>query len=67
MRRSGASPQLVGEMFKRKAGIDFVTIPYKGAATTMNDMLSGQIDMALEPTSVVLAHINESRPPGRSR
>jgi tripartite-type tricarboxylate transporter receptor subunit TctC len=33
----GATPQLVGEMFKRKAGIAFVTIPYKGAANTMTD------------------------------
>jgi tripartite-type tricarboxylate transporter receptor subunit TctC len=56
----GATPQLVGEMFKRKAGIEFVTIPYKGAANTMTDMLSGQIDMAFEPTSVVLAHISEA-------
>ena len=57
----GATPQLVGEMFKRKAGIDFTTIPYKGAATTMTDMLSGQIDMAFEPTSVVLAHIDDAK------
>jgi tripartite-type tricarboxylate transporter receptor subunit TctC len=35
----GATPQLVGEMFKRKAGIAFVTIPYKGAANTMTDFL----------------------------
>jgi hypothetical protein len=48
----GATPQLVGELFKRKAGIEFVTIPYKGAANTMTDMLSGQIDMAFEPQSI---------------
>jgi tripartite-type tricarboxylate transporter receptor subunit TctC len=42
-----------------KAGITFTTIPYRGAATTMNDMLSGQIDMAVEPTSVTLAHVAE--------
>ena len=42
-----------------KAGISFTTIPYRGAATTMNDMLSGQIDMAVEPTSVTLAHVAE--------
>jgi tripartite-type tricarboxylate transporter receptor subunit TctC len=56
---AGATPLLVGELFKMKAGISFTTIPYRGAATTMNDMLSGQIDMAVEPTSVTLAHVAE--------
>jgi tripartite-type tricarboxylate transporter receptor subunit TctC len=53
----GATPQLVGEMFKRSAGITFVTVPYRGAANSITDMLSGQIDMVFEPTSIVLAHI----------
>jgi len=57
----GATPQLVGELFKVKAGIAFQTIPYKGAATTMTDMLTGQIDMAFEPTSLVLAHIEDAK------
>ena len=58
---AGATPLLVGELFKMKAGIDFTTIPYRGAATTMNDMLTGQIDMALEPTSVTLAHVHDGK------
>src|SRR5262245_954159 len=58
---AGATPLLVGELFKRRAGIEFTTIPYRGAATTMNDMLTGQIDMALEPTSVTLAHVREGK------
>jgi tripartite-type tricarboxylate transporter receptor subunit TctC len=56
---AGATPLLVGELFKMKAGINFMTVPYRGAATTMNDMLTGQIDMAVEPTSVTLAHVAE--------
>jgi tripartite-type tricarboxylate transporter receptor subunit TctC len=58
---AGATPLLVGELFKLRAGIAFTTVPYRGAATTMNDMLSGQIDMAIEPTSVSLAHIHEGK------
>ena len=58
---AGATPLLVGELFKMQAGIH-TTIPYRGAATTMNDMLSGQIDMAVEPTSVTLAHVAEAHP-----
>jgi tripartite-type tricarboxylate transporter receptor subunit TctC len=58
---AGATPLLVGELFKLRAGIAFTTVPYRGAATIMSDMLSGQIDMAIEPTSVTLAHIHEGK------
>src|SRR5215831_17019565 len=58
---AGATPLLVGELFKLRAGIAFTTVPYRGAANTMNDMLSGQIDMAIEPTSVSLAHIHDGK------
>ena len=51
---AGATPLLVGELFKLRAGIAFTTVPYRGAANTMNDMLTGQIDMVIEPTSVSL-------------
>ena len=58
---AGATPLLVGELFKMRAGIDITTVPYRGAANTMTDMLTGQIDMAIEPTSVTLAHIHEGK------
>jgi tripartite-type tricarboxylate transporter receptor subunit TctC len=58
---AGATPLLVGELFKIKAAINITTIPYRGAATTMNDMLTGQIDMAIEPTSVTIAHVSEGK------
>jgi tripartite-type tricarboxylate transporter receptor subunit TctC len=58
---AGATPLLVGELFKMRAGVDITTVPYRGAANTMTDMITGQIDMALEPTSVTLAHIHEGK------
>src|SRR3954452_6871416 len=58
---AGATPLLVGELFKMKAGISITTIPYRGAATAMTDMLSGQIDMAFEPTSVTLGHVKDGK------
>jgi tripartite-type tricarboxylate transporter receptor subunit TctC len=58
---AGATPLLVGELFKLRAGIAFTTVPYRGAANTMTDMLTGQIDMVIEPTSVSLAHIHEGK------
>jgi tripartite-type tricarboxylate transporter receptor subunit TctC len=58
---TGALPHLTAEMFKMFAGIDIVHIPYKGAANAITDMLSGQIDLAFEPTSVLIPHIEAGK------
>jgi tripartite-type tricarboxylate transporter receptor subunit TctC len=58
---TGTLPHLTAEMFKFAAGLDIVHVPYKGAATAITDLLSGQIDLAFEPFSVLLGHIHEGR------
>ena len=58
---TGVLPHLTAEMFKAAAGLDIVHVPYKGAATAVTDLLSGQIDLAFEPYSVLLGHIHEGR------
>ena len=58
---TGVLPHLTAEMFKHAAGVDIVHVPYRGAATAINDLLSGQIDLAFEPYSVLLGHIHEGR------
>ena len=56
---TGTLPHLTGEMLKMRTGIDIVHIPYKGAATAITDVLSGQMDMAFEPISVMVGHVRE--------
>ncbi len=58
---AGATPILVGELFKLRTGINIVTVPYRGAANVMTDMLSGQIDMSFEPTSITLSHVRDGK------
>jgi tripartite-type tricarboxylate transporter receptor subunit TctC len=58
---AGATPIMVGELFKMRAGVDIVTVPYRGATNVMTDMLGGQIDMAFEPTSVTIAHARDGK------
>ena len=55
---TGALPHLTTEMFKALAAIDIVHVPYKGAATAITDLLARRVDLAFEPTSVLLAHIH---------
>jgi tripartite-type tricarboxylate transporter receptor subunit TctC len=58
---TGTLPHLTGELFKLRAGLDIQSIPYKGAANVITDLLSGQIDMAFEPTQVLLSHIHDAQ------
>jgi tripartite-type tricarboxylate transporter receptor subunit TctC len=44
---TGLSHHLGGELLKLAAGIDIVHIPYRGAAPALNDILGGQIPMAI--------------------
>ena len=58
---TGTLAHLTGELFRVRTGIDFVVIPYKGAATAVTDILAGQVDMAFEPTSVLVSHIHDGK------
>jgi tripartite-type tricarboxylate transporter receptor subunit TctC len=41
----GTLPHLVGEAFKQDAGVDLASIPYRGGAQAITDMLGGRIQM----------------------
>jgi tripartite-type tricarboxylate transporter receptor subunit TctC len=58
---TGTLPHLTGELFKLRASLSIQSIPYKGAAAVITDLLTGQIDMAFEPTQVLLSHIHEAK------
>src|SRR5215213_11715978 len=41
----GTLPHLIGEAFKLATGIDIASIPYRGGAQAITDMLGGRVDM----------------------
>ncbi len=45
---SGGSPHLAGEMFKLRAGVDLIHVPYKGAAPAMADVIGGVVTMGFK-------------------
>ena len=51
--------QLYGEMFNIEAGVKMVHVPYKGSAPATNDLLTGQIQVQFDPTT--LPHIAAGR------
>jgi tripartite-type tricarboxylate transporter receptor subunit TctC len=57
----GVLPHLIGEMFKARAGIDIVHVPYKGGGPSINDVVAGSVQMTFEGTSVLLPLIEAGR------
>jgi tripartite-type tricarboxylate transporter receptor subunit TctC len=51
---AGSVPHLAAELFKAKAGIDMVHVPYKGAAESMNATVGGQVDLTFFAFSTAL-------------
>ncbi|MCC6888022.1 MAG: tripartite tricarboxylate transporter substrate binding protein [Hyphomicrobiales bacterium] len=50
----GTPPHMVGEMFKQRAAIDIVHIPYKGTAAALTDIIGGQVELAFENPAVIV-------------
>lgn len=44
---TGTTGHIVGELFKKQAGVDLIHIPYKGGAPLLNDLLAGHIQIAI--------------------
>jgi tripartite-type tricarboxylate transporter receptor subunit TctC len=44
----GTPPHLLSTLFKTKAGIDVVYVPYKGSAASLTDLLSGQTQFTID-------------------
>jgi tripartite-type tricarboxylate transporter receptor subunit TctC len=57
----GVLPHLIGELFKARAGIDIVHVPYKGGGPSINDVVAGNVQMTFEGTSVLLPLIQAGR------
>jgi tripartite-type tricarboxylate transporter receptor subunit TctC len=45
---NGSITHIVGEHFRREAGIDLVHVPYRGNAPALTDVAGGQIDMLFD-------------------
>lgn len=49
----GSANHLAGEMFKREAGIDIISVPYKGASPAVADVVASQADLLLGNVATV--------------
>lgn len=54
---TGTSQHLTGELFKIRAGVDMVGIPYKGSGPAMTDLVGGQVPLMVDSLASALPHI----------
>ena len=57
----GTSQHLAMELFKLKAGVDIVHIPYKGSGPAMADLLGGHVKLMMDSTASALSAIKDGR------
>ena len=53
----GTAPQLVGEWLKVREKLDMVSVPYKGGAQVVTDMIGGRIHFHVGSSSTLIPHV----------
>ncbi|MGE5093824.1 MAG: Bug family tripartite tricarboxylate transporter substrate binding protein [Betaproteobacteria bacterium] len=57
----GGAGHLSGELFKQRAGIAMVHVPYKGGGPAMTDLLGGRVSMYPAVPSTALPHVQAGK------
>jgi tripartite-type tricarboxylate transporter receptor subunit TctC len=58
---AGTAHHLIGEMFKLKAGVDLVHVPYKGSSPAVADLLSGQVQLMFDTVTSGLPQVKAGK------
>jgi tripartite-type tricarboxylate transporter receptor subunit TctC len=58
---SGTGPHMAGELFKLMTGVRAIHVPYRGSAPMLNDLLSGQVQVAFDGIASSIGHIRAGR------
>jgi tripartite-type tricarboxylate transporter receptor subunit TctC len=53
----GNTIHIASELFNQKAGTDFLHVPYKGSAPSLNAILSGETQIGIMPPGIVMQFI----------
>ncbi|MGD9944527.1 MAG: Bug family tripartite tricarboxylate transporter substrate binding protein [Burkholderiaceae bacterium] len=54
---TGTIGHMVGEIYRRRADLDLVHVPYKGTAPAVQDFIAGQVPLLYETPSAVWEHM----------
>src|SRR6516165_4898327 len=60
-RGAGSAPHLYGELFKLMAGVDLVTVNYRGSAPALPDLIAGQVQVMFDVVISSIGHIRAGK------
>jgi tripartite-type tricarboxylate transporter receptor subunit TctC len=61
---AGSSMHLAGELLKQQAGIDILHVPFKGGAQAYPEVMSGRVELQLDPTFGINRHVQAGKMKG---
>lgn len=57
----GGAPHLAMELFKRRAGVELIHVPYKGSSQSISDLIGGRVMLTMDSLVQSLPHIKAGR------
>lgn len=57
----GSTNHLLGEFFMNKSGTDLLHVPYKGSAAASTDLVSGEVKLAFDTTTVAMPLVQSGK------
>jgi tripartite-type tricarboxylate transporter receptor subunit TctC len=57
----GSGQHVYGELFKVMAGVDLVTVHYRGAGLALPDLISGRVDVMFDPVASSIGYIRSGQ------
>jgi tripartite-type tricarboxylate transporter receptor subunit TctC len=58
---AGSAPHLYGELFKMMAGVELVTVNYRGSAPALPDLIAGQVQVMFDVVISSIGHIRAGK------
>lgn len=58
---NGTSGHLAAELFKARAGVDILHVPYKGQGEAMTGVLAGQVDLVFSSVGAMGPHVKNGK------
>src|SRR5262249_21482275 len=58
---NGTTPHMSGELFKQMAGVNLVTVAYRGGAPALVDLIAGQVQVMFEPTISTVSYVKAGK------
>jgi tripartite-type tricarboxylate transporter receptor subunit TctC len=58
---NGTTPHVAGELFKMKAGIDLIHVPYRGGAPALTDLIGGQVQVSFADIASSIEYVKAGK------